>query len=420
MRNPLDWSLLSGGLPVALTILGIAALALLVFRAGLRIVLPAALGSAAVAVAVKYIVDRVWRPFPDPLPWAVVLWIGVLLLALTIAAARRRMLPLLAVVPVLALCALQINSFFAYYPTSRAALGLQTRTSPLPPGGRPLVTAPPGTALADVWQAPAGLPARGSLSSVAIPGTVSGFRARPGLVYVPPAYLTEPRAQLPVLILLAGQPGEPMNWITSGQVPAMIDAFAAAHRGLAPIVVIPDDLGSTLANPLCVDSKLGNVETYLKTDVPQWIAGNLQSAGVKAIGGFSHGGTCALQLAVRAPDVYPVFLDISGQREPTLGSRAETVARAFGGDAAAFAAVNPLDVLKTKQFTASAGTFVVGSGDHEYLPQMREAFAAAKAAGMDVRFQELPGGHDWSVWHPALERNLPWLAGRSGITRATP
>jgi signal transduction histidine kinase len=69
-----------------------------------------------------------------------------------------------------------------------------------------------------------------------------------------------------------------------------------------------------------------------------------------AIGGVSNGGTCSLQMAVTAPDVYRTFLDISGEAEPTLGGHADTVAATFGGDEAAFAAVNPLDVLAARSF----------------------------------------------------------------------
>ena len=96
------------------------------------------------------------------------------------------------------------------------------------------------------------------------------------------------------------------------------------HHGLAPVVVMPDDLGSEFANPMCLNSRLGNVQTYLTVDVPNWITSHLQVRSPErgwAIGGFSEGGTCAIQLSTQAPRLYPFFVDISGQIEPTLGSR---------------------------------------------------------------------------------------------------
>jgi hypothetical protein len=109
----------------------------------------------------------------------------------------------------------------------------------------------------------------------------------------------------------------------------------ARTPGLATIVVVADPLGSQLAQTICVDSVAGNAFTYLSVDVPTWIRSTLQvdpDPRRWAVGGRSAGGTCALQLAVNAPTVYPTFLDISGQDEPTVGTRRQTVIQFFGGD----------------------------------------------------------------------------------------
>src|SRR5690606_33522021 len=66
-----------------------------------------------------------------------------------------------------------------------------------------VVAAPPGQPLSAVWRPPAGLPATGVVAEVPIPATASGFAARPAWLYLPPAYLARPRAQLPVLVLLS-------------------------------------------------------------------------------------------------------------------------------------------------------------------------------------------------------------------------
>jgi len=199
----------------------------------------------------------------------------------------------------------------------------------------------------------------------------------------------------------------------------MMDGFAARHDGLAPVVVMPDDLGSTFANPLCLNSRLGQVQTYLTVDVPDWITGHLQVRPPGqgwAIGGFSEGGTCAIQLATQAPRLYRFFVDISGQAGPTLGSRQRTISRAFRGDAAAFARVDPLLVLAHTRFPRSAGVFVAGASDRVYTPQQRTMYLAARRAGMNVMLMYLPGGHDWRVWGGGLEHNVAWLASVLGIT----
>jgi S-formylglutathione hydrolase FrmB len=441
----LDWSLVSGAMSVWTATIGALSLLALTMGSGsrwwTRRVPSILLGAAAMAVIVKVVVDGLWRPFPDALPWTVLLWVGVAGLGIGLSVVRprsrnavtdrggrrrrwwRRVGAVIAGLLVVVASAAQVNRYYGQYPTPRSALGLhypnEVAFERLPGSGAPEGTAAAERPLWQQWRPPLGMPAGGSITAAPIPAPVSGFPARSGWVYLPPAYLASPRAPLPVLVLLAGQPGTTRDWLDGGRLSQVMDRFATSHDGLAPVVVMPDNLGASLANPLCMDSRLGRVETYLSVDVPAWIRTHLQvntDPRAWAIAGFSQGGTCALQLAVRTPWVYPTFLDISGQDEPTLGTRTRTVDAAFRGDAPAFARVNPLVLLATNRYAASAGTIVVGREDRVYRAQQQHVFAACRAAGMDVRFLELPGGHTWHVWAPGLERSLPWLGARLGLT----
>jgi enterochelin esterase-like enzyme len=238
------------------------------------------------------------------------------------------------------------------------------------------------------------------------------------LIYLPPAYLTAPRAQLPVLVMVTGQPGGPRDWFGGGQLAVRMDRFAATHDGLAPVVVVPDILGSTLANPLCLDSQLGNSASYLDRDVPAWIRANLHVDPDPArwgVGGYSSGGTCALQAGVRSPQVYPSVLDISGQEGPTLGTAEVTARAAFGGDRAALAAVEPITQLNRGARPAMAALLVVGDRDGAYRPQQERVAEALRRAQVPVELAFLHGGHSWAVWGGGVDRGLPWLAGRMGL-----
>jgi S-formylglutathione hydrolase FrmB len=452
--NPLDWSLIAGPLPVILLVSALLALAWLVAGRNasgygflwrsmrgervdgaasvrwLAICVPLIVMAAGGVVALlTWLINNVWRPFSDLLPFTIVLWSWVALVGMVLALARqplvrtwpRRAAAIAAGVLVLAAAANQVNGYFQAYPSLRVALAPWldpkpelTRTVPVNE-----TVARPGQAVESIWHPPRGMPKTGAVYQVRIPGIRSGFAARPGYIYLPPAYLATPRPQLPVLVLLGGQPGDPRTWVDSGQIQAMMDGFANRHHGLAPVVVMPDDLGSEFANPMCLNSRLGNVQTYLTVDVPDWITSHLQvrpPEGGWSIGGFSEGGTCAIQLSTQAPGLYPFFVDISGQSGPTLGSRQRTISRAFRGDAAAFARVNPVVVLARTRFPDSAGVFVVGTSDRVYAPQQRAMYLAARRAGMSVTLMYLPGGHDWRVWGGGLQRNVAWLASVLGIT----
>jgi S-formylglutathione hydrolase FrmB len=452
--NPLDWSLIAGPLPVILLIGALLALAWLAagrsaprhrsLRRGARggrdggaasvrwlaICVPLIVVAAGGVIALlTWLVNNVWRPFADLLPFTVVLWSWVALAGVVLALARlpllrtwpRRAAAIAAGVLVLAAAANQVNGYFQAYPSLRVALAPWLDPKPVftRTGNVTEVVAKPAQALASIWHPPRGMPPTGAVYQVNIPGVRSGFAARPGYIYLPPAYLARPRPQLPVLVLLGGQPGDPRAWVDSGRIQAVMDGFAKRHSGLAPVVVMPDDLGSEFANPLCLNSRLGDAQTYLTVDVPDWITSHLQVRAPGrgwAIGGFSEGGTCAIQLSTQMPRLYPFFVDISGQLEPTLGSRRLTISRAFGGDAAAFARVDPILVLARTRFPRNAGVFVGGANDRVYTPQQRIVYLAARHAGMDVTFVDLPGGHDWRVWRGGLEHNVAWLAGRLGIT----
>lgn len=426
--GPLDWSIVSGLTPLFVTLLGLAALLALVYgrepRWWARWVPAVVLGAVLLSLGIGLFVDRVWQPFPDNLPTDVVVWIGVILGSVALGLVqlfrregwRPKLLAGVAMLVAVIFGLNQINRVYDQFPTIRDALrSLTTQATPLKEvtGTKPLVVAAHGGYLSAVWHPPANMPSSGTLTSASIPATHSGFHARDAWIYLPPAYQATPRPRLPVLVLLAGQPGSPSDWVDGGDIVSMMNSFAAKHHGLAPVVVMADATGSELGNPMCMDSRLGKAQTYLSVDVPAWVKATFQvdtDPTQWAVAGLSYGGTCALQLAVNKPSVFHDFISISGQDQPTLGTFEESVDKAFGGNKAAFLAVDPLTIMKLRKFPELHGLVVAGSDDDTYRPQQRRVRAACKAAEMQVTYQELPGGHGWQVWRPGLEKNLGWLA----------
>ncbi len=322
LHGPIPW-VLTGGLAAGL-------LVLLTARSTPRWFtrrIPVALGVSMVLLAAVWIAVSVVKPFPDALPWTVYAWVGAGLLALTLAVVAwrhqrwwRRGVRVLATGLVLVGAANQVNRVYAPFPTVSTALQL-TPYDQAPavsvigagtsPSGRPAATV--AEPLLTSWTPPADMPSTGALTQVVIPSPASGFPARPAWLYVPPAYQTAHRPLLPVLVLIGGQPGSPRDWVDAGAIAQHMDAFAAAHHGLAPVVVMPDALGAEVGNPMCMDSRLGKADSYLAVDVPAWIGSTLQvdpDTAHWSVGGFSYGGTCALQLAVAHPDLFPTFVDI--------------------------------------------------------------------------------------------------------------
>lgn len=115
----------------------------------------------------------------------------------------------------------------------------------------------------------------GALVQVPLAGTTddstSGFDTRDAYAYIPPAYWDNPSLQLPVLVLMPGNPGQPDQWFSSGNADQTADNFQATHDGISPIVISVDGTGSFSGNPACVDSDAQIVMTYLSHDVPMLI-----------------------------------------------------------------------------------------------------------------------------------------------------
>lgn len=449
-----DISLVSGAVPAVAWLLGLSGAAYLLARRGRRwplTVLVAAAAAVLLTALAEWLLVDVFSVFPEELPAEVLLWWAASLAGVGLAVAtflrfaacrpasrRRRVLAPVAMLGVLLLAVVQINLYFSINPTLGDLLGTTvagiptleskyTRAADAASASAVTPAEVPGhlaadKAVAGQWRPPADLPAHGLLRQAAVPGTVSGFVARNAYIYLPPAYLVPGHPPLPVLVLFPGQPGAPSDWLTGGQLASTLDSYAAAHSGLAPVTVVVDPLGSQDANTLCMDSTIARADTYLSVDVPQWISTNLDvqpGADRWAVGGFSFGATCALQLAARHPDVFPNVIAFAAEREPALAKdRSKTIQEAFGGNAEAFDSRTPLVILASTRFVHSSAYFSAGADDTAFVADMSELSAAARGAGFRVETSTVPGiGHSWAVPVRKMDEALGFLAPGLGLTR---
>ena len=408
--------------------------------------LPAAaaiLAAAALLDGVHWLMIYAFSVFPEELPREVLAWSLLPLTALLLWAlrlwgiwrpgpdrapgqersrhpARGTAVATGALLGVLLLSAVQINGYFGLNQTMSDLAGTAVaRIQPLEDGLKRAPGAPAGVSLAE-WNPPAGLPDGGVLRRAVIPGTSSGFESREAYIYLPPAYRTSPRPALPVLVLFSGQPGAPADWLTGGALRSRMDRYAAEHRGVAPVVVVVDPNGSASGNTLCMDSSIARADTFLAADVPAWINRTLDVApdpSQWAAGGFSFGGTCAMQMVTRHPDIYSSALAFSSEKEPALAKeREKTIAAAFGGDTEEFDRQTPLRLMKDNRFDGHAIYFAAGERDPEFIGYMDQLSEAARSAGFTVEAHRIPGaGHSWETASKALPGGLDFLASRWGI-----
>jgi enterochelin esterase-like enzyme len=398
---------------------------------GARRWFPRALAAAAVAYAlvatVHWALINVFSVFPENIPDPVLLWVvpGVaalilLLVRLPRSSWKRRAAGLVAALLVAALSSVQINAYFGLNRTVSDLFGTALARIP---ALEPDLKRQPGEADGvplPKWAPQGDMPDGGVLRKAVIPAVLSGMDTREAYIYLPPAYFAENRPALPVLVLVAGQPGGPADWLTGGTLQAHMDSFAASHGGIAPVVVVADPNGSQSANTMCMDSRIAKADTYLSRDVPQWISSTLAvdtNHNQWAIGGFSFGGTCALQMGTRHPALFPSVLSFSGEAEPAIAKeRQKTIDAAFPGDPDAFERQTPLAIMKERRFESSAVYLTAGQDDPEFVAYLHTLAAAAREAGFTVRAYEVEHtGHSWDTSSKRIADALQFLADRWGL-----
>lgn len=377
----------------------------------------------------------------DPAPLRLWAWVAVFVAAVAVAVFGwrgapwwRRGLSVLAIPMTLVAALVALNQWVGYYPTVQAAWGAVT-AGPLPDQ----VDADELPALRNT------APATGKLVEVDIPGDASGFKHRSEYVYLPPAWFagdTPPR--LPAVMMIAGEFNTPADWMRSGNVMPILDGYARAHGGQAPIFVFVDSGGSFNTDTECVDGPRGNAADHLVKDVRPYVVdhfGASPAAANWAVVGWSMGGTCAVDLTVMHPDLFSTFVDIAGDHGPTAGTREQTIARLYGGDTSAWQAYDPRTVMaRHGPYRGVAGWFEdtvkptntpspygsghrpqsdapLGFGGHDDYRDSDQAgaaddlCAAARAVGISCSVHRIVSFHTWQFAERSFSDALPWLAG---------
>jgi S-formylglutathione hydrolase FrmB len=409
--------------------------------------LPLALGVAAGVTALSHWYITSIGVAGDPAPVSLWLWIAmsglaaaVLVLGWVGARWWRRGLAVLSV-PLCVLCAsLALNGWVGYFPTALAAWD-QLTSRPLPDQiDRLRVTA---------MQLEGTKPTKGVVVPVTIGADASHFPHRQELVYLPPAWFnSNPPPRLPAVMMISSAFNTPADWLRPGGAFTAIDDFAARHHGFAPVLVFVDPTGTFDNDTECVNGSRGNAADHLTKDVVPFVVSNFGVSADRSnwgVAGWSMGGTCAVDLAVMHPDMFSAFVDIAGDRSPTIGTKDQTIARLFGGNAAAWADFDPVTVMtrhgrytgvsgwfdlpasSTPQSLAQAVDPAVGTTntDPSANPEGQDAAAkalcdVASANGISCAVVTQPGKHDWPFAAQAFAAALPWLAATLGTPSAEP
>jgi enterochelin esterase-like enzyme len=239
-------------------------------------------------------------------------------------------------------------------------------------------------------------------------------------VYLPPQYF-EPQYRnykFPVIELIHGQPGEPQDWINVVGVQVTLDNLVNQGRAKPAVLVMPDANGGNTISLQCLNQVGGPQDlTYLAKDVPEAISHMLrvQPPGLGwGVAGYSEGGFCAANMALRFRYRYGAAASLSGYFVPfdnQLANPARTVSP-FGSNAKLRAENTPVDEVRALAPGAVLPQFWLGAGKGDNIDVANANYFAQELqlhqAGVPLVLTS-GSGHTMATWHAEVPPMLSWM-----------
>jgi len=226
--------------------------------------------------------------------------------------------------------------------------------------------------------------------------------------------------------LIHGQPGGPQDWITVVGVTRAFDHLLVDRLARPAVLVMPDANGGDRISLQCLNQVGGPQDlTYLAVDLPAQVARMLRVSRpgpAWAVAGYSEGGFCAANMALRYPHRYGFAGVLSGYFTPLdnqLAGSGRPVSP-FGGDGRLRDANTPLDELPNLPAAAVIPRFWLGAGaaDGQDVLSAERFWQELRPRQPDAPLTLTPGsGHTMTTWRAQIPSMLTWMTPR--LARAT-
>jgi enterochelin esterase-like enzyme len=333
----------------------------------------------------------------------------------------RVMAACLAFVTAMLFGVLAVNRYYGYYQTWGAMLGdLESQgagaASQVP--GVKLASGPqPGT-LNGSRAALTLAQRQGYLVRLIVTGQRSGI-TRTVYIFLPPQYFQPAyhAYRFPVVELIHGQPGEPQDWITVVGVTRAFGRLLATGRAQPAVLVMPDANGGRAVSLQCLNQAGGPQDlTYLAVDLPADIARTLRvlpPGPAWGVAGYSEGGFCAANMALRYPRNYGFAGVLSGYFTPMnnrLGGFGRPVSP-FAGDGRLREQNTPLDEIRRLPAAVSVPRFWLGAGagSRRDVADTERFWRQLRRRHADAPLTLTRGGHTMITWRAQVPPMLAWM-----------
>jgi enterochelin esterase-like enzyme len=317
---------------------------------------------------------------------------------------------------------LAVNKYFGYYATWGAAIAdfsnQSTNTGPqisegsLLAGNRTLAFDPRAVYLRLALQ-------QGYTLRLTVPGKLSHI-TRTVYVYLPPQYF-EPQYKnyrFPVIELIHGEPGEPQDWINVVGIQVTLDDMIRHGQAQPVVLVMPDANGGHRISLQCLNQVGGAQDlTYLGVDVPQAISHvvRVEPPGrAWGIAGYSEGGYCAANMALRYRYRYGFAASMSGYFSPMSDQLINPTRSVdpFRGNKVLRAENTPTDEVRALAPGAMLPQFWLGAGAGDKADTSSAEYFSQE---LQLHLANVPlvltpgGGHTMGTWHAEVPPMLAWM-----------
>jgi enterochelin esterase-like enzyme len=258
---------------------------------------------------------------------------------------------------------------------------------------------------------------QGYTVTMTIEGRLSHIR-RTVLVYLPPQYFQAAYAnyRFPAIELFTGYPGQPADWINILGVTTTLPALIHDHLAKPVILVMPDTEGNPHRDLQCLNLPHSVQDaTYLAQDVPDFLSHTIRvlpPGQAWGAAGYSEGGFCAANLALRYRHDYGFAGVMSGYFSPLDVLVGKTYTQPFDGNTALRDANTPLYELPLIPASQRIPRFWIGAGgaapQDVLAAHQFEQLLLPRQPGLRVRLWP-GGGHNGDTWRGLLTPMLEWM-----------
>ncbi|HEX3813243.1 MAG TPA: alpha/beta hydrolase-fold protein [Mycobacteriales bacterium] len=250
----------------------------------------------------------------------------------------------------------------------------------------------------------------GLLVETAIRGRRTGYDL-PADIYLPSAYFNQHQRtrRFPVVELTDGYPGSPHVWLHALHLVDVLNHLIATHRIAPMIAVLPTQDPVAGRDSECVDAVGGaRAGTYLGQDVPDTVARQFRTIPTRAgwaILGYSTGGFCAVNTALRYSGQFSAAASLSGYFRPLTDI---TTGDLYRNDAPVRSSDTPM--LSVRRRHQPLRFYLFGSRqDHQEVALDRAFAAQVRRPDRATQAIAATGGHNFQTWDRALPSALEWI-----------